>query len=103
MVNMVPTPVIGAQQARVNITWAGQNAELPDPVNVDANDGDIKQWVTEAVRAGIPGITADPNANFTDFVVDRFAPNDATPFNRVMIRPKTPFGLALFRGVAREG
>jgi hypothetical protein len=83
---------IGAHEARVNVTWNGQNAELPDPVAFDATEGDIKQWVTEAVRAGIPGIRADPAADFHDFVVDRFAASDATPYNRVMIRPKTPFG-----------
>ena len=85
-------PMIGPDQARVNITWKGQNAELPDPVAFDASDADVKQWVTEAVRAGIPGITADAAADFGDFVVDRFAGNDTTPYNRLMIRPKTPFG-----------
>lgn len=85
-------PLIAAHEARVNITWQGQNADLPDPVHFDATDGDIKQWVTEAVQAGIPGIRADMNANFTDFVVDRFASNETTPYNRLIIRPKTPFG-----------
>lgn len=86
-------PFIGANQARVNITWKGNNADLPDPVPYDATEGDVKQWVTEAVRAGIPGIPADPTADFRDFVVDRFAANDVTPYNRLMIRPKTPFGV----------
>ena len=85
-------PLIGAHEARVNITHAGNNADLPDPVSFDATDGDIKQWVTEAVRGGIPGIPADPTANFADFVIDRFASNDATPWNRLIVRPKTPFG-----------
>lgn len=85
-------PMIGAHEARVNITWKGNNADLPDPVPFDATEGDVKQWVTEAVRAGIPGIPADPAADFRDFVVDRFSANDATPYNRLMIRPKTPFG-----------
>jgi hypothetical protein len=85
--------VIGIGQARVNITWSGQNGDLPDTVSVDAADGDIKQWVTEAVRTGgVPGIAADPTADFHDFVVDRFGPNESRPWSLVGIRPKTPFG-----------
>lgn len=81
-------------EARVNVTWAGANGDLPDPVPNDAANGDIKQWVTEAVQAGsVPGIAADAEADFTDFVVDRFAANEARPFNLIQIRPKTPFGL----------
>jgi len=81
-------------QARVNVTYMNQNGDLPDPVTYDATQGDILQWVTEAVRAGgIPGIAADPNASFQDFVVDRFNATDATPYNRLMVRPKTPFGV----------
>ena len=80
-------------EARVNITWRGQNGDLPDPVSFDANDGDVLQWVTEAVRAGdIPGIHADRNAVFHDFVVDRFNANEARPYNLIQVRPKTPFG-----------
>lgn len=80
-------------EARVNLTINGQNGDLPDPVNYDATDGDIKQWVTEAVQnGGIPGVTADPNADFHDFVVDRFSATDVRPYNLIQIRPKTPFG-----------
>ena len=78
-------------EARVNITWQGQNGELPDPVAFDATDGDVRQWASEAIRSGIPGITADASVNLQDFVVDRFAAKDDQP-NRIMIRPKTPFG-----------
>lgn len=79
--------------ARVNVTYAGQNGELPDPVFFDTPDGDVKGFISEAVRAGtIPGIPADPNADFTDFVVNRFAPTDDRPYNLIMLRPKTPFG-----------
>lgn len=88
----VRNAAIGADEARVNVTWAGQNGDLPDPVHFDATDGDVKGWVTEAVRTGnIPGIRADANANFADFIVDRFRADDANP-NRLFIRPKTPFG-----------
>lgn len=93
MDNMVPVRAIGADEARVNVTWGGQNGELPDPVARDAADGDVKQWVTEAVRGGnVPGIPADRAADFRDFVVERFGPTDARPYNAIFVRPKTPFG-----------
>lgn len=80
-------------QARVNVTYKGENGDLPDPIFFDASDGDIKAWITEAVRAGsLPGVPADAQADFTDFVVDRFAANDERPYNLVQVRPKTPFG-----------
>jgi len=80
-------------EARVNITYKGENGDLPDTITFDATDADVKTWVTEAVRGGhVPGIAADPGANFRDFVVDRFTPTDARPFNLISIRPKTPFG-----------
>jgi len=83
---------IGEDQARLNVTWSGTNGDLPDPVPRDASDADILQWATEAVQTGgIPGIDADPNASFQDFVVDRFDAKDGLP-SRVVIRPKTPFG-----------
>jgi hypothetical protein len=85
--------VIAANEARVNVTWKGQNGDLPDTVARDSNDADVRQWVTEAVRTGgIPGINADARADFSDFVIDRFAPNDARPYNLIQVRPKVPFG-----------
>jgi hypothetical protein len=78
--------------AMLNITWNGQNGSLKDHVFYESTEGDIKNWATEAVRAGsIPGIAADPNVNFADFVVDRYDPKDDLPA-RLMLRPKTPFG-----------
>lgn len=86
--------VIREDEARVNVTWRQQNGELPDPVYRDAAEGDIRAWVTEAVRnGGIPGIPADPNADFRDFVVDRFPPTEARPYNLIQVRPKTVFGM----------
>lgn len=86
--------VIREDEARVNVTWQQQNGELPDPVYREAGEGDIKAWVTEAVRNGsIPGIPADANADFRDFVVDRFPPTEARPYNLIQIRPKTVFGM----------
>lgn len=85
--------IIDPNQARVNVTWRGQNGELGDTVMLDATDADVKMWVTEAVRTGsVPGIAADPTADFTDFVVDRFGPNEQRAYNLIMIRSKTPFG-----------
>lgn len=85
--------MIGNDQARVNVTYGGQNGELPDPVHFQSTDADVRAWVTEAVRAGgIPGLAADARADFTDFVVDRFAATEARPYNLLQIRPKTPFG-----------
>lgn len=90
---MAMQQVLEANMMRVNVTHAGQNGELPDPVSVDATDGDIRAWVTEAVRTGgIPGIPADARADFHDFVIQRFPPNEARPYNLCAIRPKTPFG-----------
>jgi len=82
-----------ANEARVNITYRGQNGDLPDPVNKDATEADIKSWVTEAVANGsVPGIPADATADFTDFVVDRFEANQEREWCLIQVRPKTPFG-----------
>jgi len=90
--------VLAANEARVNVTWKGQNGDLPDTVARDANDGDVRQWVTEAVRGGgVPGIAADARADFADFVIDRFAANDTRPYNLIQVRPKVPFGRAFGR------
>jgi hypothetical protein len=81
-------------QARVNVTYKGELGDLPDPVQFEATDQNIKQWVTEALRTGgIPGITADAGADLTDFVVERYRARDDRPFHSVALRPKTPFGL----------
>ena len=80
-------------EARVNITWRGQNGDLPDPVHYHAPNQDVIGWVTEAVRAGsVPGIAADAGADFRDFVVDRFPPSAQRRHNLIQVRPKTPFG-----------
>ena len=81
-------------EARVNVTWAGSNGDLAQPVPYNASDGDIKAWVTEAIRTGsVSGIPADAAADFRDFVVDRFAATVEIPTNRIFLRPKTPFGV----------
>lgn len=93
MENNAPLRLVGENEARVNITYKGEIGELPDPVNYEAGEADVKQWVTEALRdGGIPGVTADAGANLTDFVVERFRSNETRPYNLIQIRPKTPFG-----------
>ena len=80
-------------QARLNITYGGENGDFVDPITFDSTDGDIKAWAAEAVRNGdVPGIPAQPGVDFTDFVVDRFSANAERDYNLVQLRPKTPFG-----------
>jgi hypothetical protein len=84
---------IRAFEAMVNVTWNGQNGDLPDAISVDASDAEIKTFALEALRTGgIPGIAVDARANLDDFVVDRFAASEEVPYHRVFLRPKTPFG-----------
>ena len=85
---------IGEDEARVNVTFRGGNGDLPDPVARDSADGDVRQWVTEAVRCGnIPGIVSSEDADFRDFVVERFGPTEARPYNIIFVRPKTAYGV----------
>lgn len=82
-----------ANEARLGVTYNGEYGELPDPVSFDAADGDVRQWVAEAVRTGgIPGIRSDANVDLRDFVIDRFNANEGRPYNLIQVRPKTPFG-----------
>ena len=79
--------------AKLTITYGGQQGDLPDPVSYDSTDADLKQMAAESVRQGyIPGIDAVADVNFTDFVIDRFPARPDVPFNRLSLRPKTPFG-----------
>lgn len=85
--------VIEQDQARLSITWDGQHGDLPDPVLFDSTDGDVRGIASEAVRTGgVPGIRADANVNFTNFVVERFSSTEDRPYNLVMLRPKVEFG-----------
>tara|TARA_R100000656_G_scaffold104176_1_gene76011 strand:- start:45897 stop:46172 length:276 start_codon:yes stop_codon:yes gene_type:complete len=84
---------IMANEARVNITWAGSNGDMAQPVATDATDAEIKEWAAEAVRTGsVPGLNADENVDFSDFVVDRFASTEVRPYSLISLRPKSPFG-----------
>lgn len=80
-------------EARLNITWNGQCGDLPDPIEYDSSENDIKAMATEAVRGGgVPGIRADQNVDFSDFRVEKFPAEEGRDTMLVMIRPKTPFG-----------
>ncbi len=79
-------------EAKVNVTFSGANGDLLEPVPFSATDAEIKSWVTEAVTNGsVPGIPATSTADFSDFVIDRFAATEIRP-NLLILRPKTPFG-----------
>ncbi len=84
---------LGANEARVNVTYGGQNGDLPDPVSVDATDAEIRGWLTETIQTGgIPGIPANLDVDLKDFVVDRFQATETRPYALISVRPKTPFG-----------
>lgn len=88
MTEMVPY----VPNARLNITINGQNGDHPDPMDFELTDEEIKRIATESLISGyVTGIDAIPDANLSDFVVDRFSATDELP-PRLMIRPKTPFG-----------
>lgn len=85
---------LDATEARVNITYGGLNGDLPDPVQFDAGDADVRGWVSEALRnGGVPGISATEDVDLSGYVVDRFASSEARPYNLIQLRPKTPFGV----------
>jgi hypothetical protein len=87
---MVPVP---AELATLNITYAGQQGEFPDPIAYDATDQDIRRWAEEGLRNGdVRGIDGDAAASLNDFVIERFPARQDIPHNRVSIRPKTAFG-----------
>ncbi len=91
---VIATQPIGADEAMVGVTWDGNFGNFRDPVNFQAPDAQILSFVTEAVRTGsVPGIPADPAANFDGFVVERFAATPDRNFNVIQVRPKTPFGV----------
>lgn len=93
--------VMEDHQARLNITYAGQNGDMRDPVPYDASEADILRWCTEAVRNGdVPGLGAHPDVDFRDFKIDRFGPTETRDHNLIQIRPKVPFG-GLFDKLAK--
>jgi hypothetical protein len=93
MDNALVPVVVPDNMAKLTITYNGQQGDLPDVVSYDMTDADLKQAASESIRQGyIPGIDAHAAVDFTDFVVDRFPARNDVPYNRLSIRPKTPFG-----------
>jgi hypothetical protein len=81
-------------EARVNVTYAGSNGDLPDPVPFDTTDVVLRRLVEEAIRTGtLPGVAADEDVDLSGYVVDRFSATPEHEQNRLFLRPKTPFGL----------
>ena len=91
--NVVPLPgVFPAGMARVNITFAGENGDLPDPVAYDLADAAVRRIASESLLGGsIPGIARVETPDLGDFVVDRFPATAELPA-RLFVRPKVPFG-----------
>ena len=83
-------------EATVSVTYGGQQGTLPEPVPFDASDDQIRQWAAESLRAGLSGVDAQDVGidALNDFVVDRYAAKDDLP-NRLVVRPKVPFGGAV--------
>ncbi len=96
MENQALVVEIREDEARVNVTWKGENGDMVNPVPWGAPHGDILAFAAESIRnGGVIGITADPAADLKDFRVD---PHPAKPdggysYNRFTIRPKTAFGV----------
>jgi len=80
-------------EARLNVTFNGQNGDMPAPVPFNASDQELRAWAFEALANGdIPGIARMPRMNDATMVVDRFPATDTIPYNRIFLRPQTPFG-----------
>ncbi len=89
------TDILGADEARVNITFGGQNADLPQTVSRFASPADVKRWVEEALRTGsVPGMPAVAgNETFDGFTVDPLMePIEGRPYAMFAFRPQTKFG-----------
>lgn len=87
---VAPAPAI--QMAQLNITYAGQQGNLPDLLPFDLDDTEIKRIAREALTQGIPGINPVAGVDLKDFMIDRFPSRPDMPANRLSLRPKTPFG-----------
>lgn len=80
--------------AKVNVTYGGQNGDMPGEVPVDATRAQIIGWLTETLQTGgIPGIAPVANVDLENFVVDApFPPTPERPYALITVRPKTPYG-----------
>ena len=84
---------VNPNEARVNLTWGGQNYDLSDPVLYDIPEVTLKGVLAEIIRSGGDGITADQDVGpMADYVVTRHEPTAARPHRLITVRPKTAFG-----------
>jgi hypothetical protein len=90
---MVPqSPQIEEGMATLDVTFDGEQGTIEGGIPFDLSDSEIKTIATECLSSGsIQGIGQKPGANLADFRVDRFNSKDGLP-NRLILRPKTPFG-----------
>jgi hypothetical protein len=78
---------------KLNVTYNGMSADLPDDLDDSLSDDDIRRIAVEVVRGGeIPGLQLANLAEdaFRHYVVDRLESPDGV--TRIYLRPKVPFG-----------
>lgn len=74
--------------ARMEVVWGGRVGTLPEPVDFDATELELKGMAWQAIAEGrVQGVPADPGVDLEGYVVDRLDGEDL----RVFVRPKTPF------------
>lgn len=81
-------------EARVNITYGGQNADLPQTVDANASTDTIKRFVIEALLSGsVAGLTPVAGEDFSGYTVDPLMPAiEGRNYDLFVFRPKTRFG-----------
>lgn len=82
------------EPAILNVTYNGQQGDLPDDVPFDLTTPEVIDMAEEGIKSGsILGIDADPEATLQGFKVERYPAKDDKP-NRLVVRPSVPFGEA---------
>lgn len=76
--------------AQLMITLEGETGQLPDAVQYDLAEDEVRRIASEAVSTGLAGISPRQE-DFQNFVIDRMPPRDGLPA-RLHLRPKTAFG-----------
>ena len=89
-------PALGALrpgEARLNITFDGQNVDFDAPVPFGASEAELKRWARESIAGGALGAERPAHAvDLDQHVIDRFPATAKVPHNRIFLRPLTPFG-----------
>lgn len=78
--------------ARINVTWARQNSDLPDPVLRSITSDEVIRIATEAIRGGDVPEMHDITADLSDQIAELHSPIESRPYYLWTIRPKVPFG-----------